>query len=134
MSELIKAGIDVAKALLPPANPNDEAAQTRWRWTIFSSIVAIALALTAHILLACGLVPMIYPGFALASDTKQMQHQIAVIESISISNEILEEASKVCQTNDPRARLELNQYIVKLQREYYEITSQTVQVPGCDQL
>jgi|SRR6185312_252079 len=128
---LLENGVEIVKALLPPKDANDEAAQNRWRWTIFSAITALGVALTAHILLACGLVPVIYPGFALASDTTEIHHQINVIETISISNEILEESSKVCHDTAADQRLKLNEYIAKLQGEYNVINHQYLPVPEC---
>ncbi len=101
---------------------------------MFGSIVANAAALTLHILLACGYLPGISPGFALEADQKAIQKRIDVIATLSIEHEIRSKTLELCTEHDSGRRAELNSDIGKLQWEYKEVAGDWYAVPSCDRL
>lgn len=130
---ILEVGTDVAKLLVPPRT-NDLEEQQRWRWVVFASLSALAVSLTVHILLACGWVSSIYPGFALASDTKAIQQRVDVIATLALEREMRAKATELCTEKSPQRRSELNDDISKLQREYHDIAETWYAIPRCDQL
>lgn len=130
---ILESGAEIIKALVPPKT-NDLEEQQRWRWVVFASLVALAGSLTLHILLACGWIPSIYPGFALASDTKAIQQRVDVIATLALEREMRTKAAELCSEKDPNRRTELNDDIAKLQREYHDIAQNWYTIPRCDQL
>lgn len=101
---------------------------------MFASLVGLALTFAAHVLLACGWLTIVYPGFASASETQAIQRRVDVIATLSLEHEMRSKTAELCGEKDQRRRDELNDDISKLQREYREVTTQWYQVPRCDQL
>jgi hypothetical protein len=130
---LLDIAVSVAKVGIPPKS-NDLDAQQRWRWFVFTSIIGLATALTVHILLACGFLPSVYPGFALTADTQQIQKRVDVIATLSLEHEIRSKASDLCKEKDPSKRSSLNDDIAKLEKEYYDIARNWYPIPNCEQL
>lgn len=127
---LLGAGIEVAKAMMPPKT-NELDAQQRWRWVVFAALIGAYGALAVHIALACGLLPSMYSGFALASDQKSVQKRVDVIASLSIQHEIRDLTFDLCHEKDQKKRDQFNDEIAKLQKEYYDIEKVWYRVPEC---
>lgn len=125
--------VEAIKVLMPP-KADDVEGQTRWRWVVFASIVGMAAAMTAHILLACGFLPSLSSGFALEADQKAIQRRIDVIATLSIEHEIRSKTLELCTEHDTARRAELNYDISKLQWEYKEVAGNWYTVPTCDRL
>jgi FtsZ-binding cell division protein ZapB len=127
---IIETGITVAKMLIPPKS-DDPSDQQRWRWLVFTSLIGAYTVILLHIVLACGLLPTVYPGFALASEEKDVQKRIDVIASLSLEHEIRDKTFQLCHEQDQRKRDALNDELSKLQREYYDISKNWYNVPSC---
>lgn len=125
--------LEVVKALMPP-KADDQDAQTRWRWVVFSALVLIGSGLSLHVAIADGYLPNISSGFALESEQKQMQKRVDVIATLSLEHEIRSKTLELCTERAPDRREDLNYDISKLQREYREVTGEWYQVPNCDKL
>ena len=130
--DLVEVGVALMKILVPP-KADDADGQQRWRWVVFSGMISLVIALTAHIALACGWVPY-YPGFALASETQSIQRRVDVIATLALEREMRSKALELCTEKDHERRNELNDDLTRLQREYREITQQWYAIPGCDKL
>ena len=130
---IIETGVGLAKALVPPRT-NDLEAQQRWRWVVFIGLVGVISGLSLHIALACGWIPSLYPGFALASDTKSIQRRVDVIATLSLEHEMRAKALELCNEKSQQRRSEINDDISKLQKEYHDISQIWYQIPRCDQL
>ena len=78
----------------PGANP-----QLDWRWRVSVSLLlgGLTLALSAHIALACGLLPTLWPGFALASDVSAQAAQITSLEMRQIDDQIVLTRTRQCE-------------------------------------
>jgi hypothetical protein len=130
---IFEMGIEVAKMLIPPKT-NELEEQQRWRWVVFAALIGLSTTLALHIALACGWMPAIWPGFALASDTQAIQRRVDVIATLAIEHEIRIKATELCSEKDQMRRNEINDDIAKLQREYHDIASNWYNIPPCAQL
>lgn len=130
---LIETGIEVAKGLVPPKT-NDLEEQQRWRWVVFGSIVSLAGSFALHIALACGWIPTVYPGFASAVETQGLQSRLDLIATLNLEHEIRSKTAELCNEKNRDRRIEINDEIAKLQREYLEIAKHWYPSPRCDQL
>jgi hypothetical protein len=126
-------GVEVVKALLPPQNPNDEGEQQRWRWVVFSAIIALSLALISHVALACGWIPW-YSGFALNSSVSNIQSRIDLIATQSVENALRNKLTDRCKTQDASYKQELTEEIDNLSREYYSLQHFNYKDPPCASL
>ena len=130
---LIEAGIELMRMLVPPKT-NDLEEQQRWRWVVFVGLTSTFLGLSVHIALACGWLPSIYAGFALASETKSIQQRVDVIATLALEREMRSKALELCQEKDQSRRNEINGDLAKLQHEYHDIAQQWYNIPSCDKL
>lgn len=130
---MIELGVEAIKVLIPPKT-NELEEQQRWRWVVFVALIGLSASFTLHILLACGWISSVYPGFALASDTRAIQQRIDVIATLALEREMRAKATELCSERNPQRRSELNDDISKLQREYHDIAQNWYTIPRCDQL
>lgn len=128
-----ETGAAVVKMLIPPRT-NDLEEQQRWRWIVFGALIGLGGGLTLHIALACGLLPSIYPGFALASETQTIEKKLDLLTTIGLEREMRAKMQELCRENDHDRRNEINDDLARLQREYWSLTRQWYQIPRCDQL
>lgn len=98
---------------------------------MFAALVGAYAALAMHIALACGLLPSIYSGFALASDQRSVQQRVDVIATLSLEHEIRDKTYQLCHETDQPKRNQINDEIAKLQREYYDIEKIWYNAPAC---
>lgn len=129
----LEIGSEAVKILIPPKT-NDLEAQQRWRWVVFSVLLGLCASLGMHIALACGLVPSVYPGFALASETQSIEKKLDLLTTIGLEREMRAKEQELCHERIPERRSELNDDIARLQREYWSLMKQWYQIPRCDQL
>lgn len=125
--------VEAVKALVPPKT-NDLEEQQRWRWIVFAALIALSVAVALHIAIACGYLPSVSSGFALASEQRFIQRRVDVIATLSLEHEIRSKTAELCRERLEGRRTELNDDISKLQREYLEIEKKWYAVPGCDRL
>lgn len=130
---LAEMGMEIVKTLIPPKT-NDLEAQQRWRWVVFATLVSLGASLLLHIALACGMLPAIYPGFALESETKNITQKLDLLTTIGLEREMRAKMLELCKERSQDRRNEINEDISRLQREYWAIEKQWYQVPRCDQL
>lgn len=101
---------------------------------MFVGLTSTFLGLSVHIALACGWLPSIYAGFALASETKSIQQRVDVIATLALEREMRSKALELCQEKDQSRRNEINGDLAKLQHEYHDIAQQWYNIPSCDKL
>lgn len=70
MGKLVDLGVDLGKKLIPPPHDADEDQIRAWRFLLAGVTIVNLVGLTAHVLLACGLIPG-FSGFANANETNQ---------------------------------------------------------------
>lgn len=129
----IEVGTEIVKMLIPPKT-NDLEEQQRWRWVVFTLIVSLGASLLLHVALACGMLPGIYPGFALESETRSITDKLDLLTTIGLEREMRAKMLELCKEHNQDRRNEINEDISRLQREYWSIEKQWYQVPRCDQL
>lgn len=130
---LAEMGMEIVKTLIPPKT-NDLEAQQRWRWVVFAALISLGSSLLLHIALACGMLPSVYPGFALESETKTITEKLDLLTTIGLEREMRAKMLELCKEPNHDRRAEINEDIARLQREYWSIEKQWYQVPRCDQL
>lgn len=130
---MLEVGVQVVKLVMPPKT-NDLDEQQRWRWVVFCTLVSLSIGFVGHLVLECGWVPNVYPGFALASDTQAIQRRVDVIAVLSLQHEIRAKASELCKESVTFRRVELNDDIAKLEHDYQDIEKHDYPIPRCDQL
>lgn len=84
---MIKELGELASALIPPHDADPESLR-RWRVILAGVVFIMAAGLTTHIALACGFIPMLFPGFASAADVQSLSQQQVVMRSESLGDTI----------------------------------------------
>jgi hypothetical protein len=123
----------VLKLMVPPKT-NDLDEQQRWRWVVFAFMVSMLSSVSVHLALACGWIPSVYPGFALASETKSIERKLDLLTTIGLEREMRAKMQELCHEREHDRRNELNDDVARLQRDYWGLTKQWYQIPRCDQL
>lgn len=133
-------GVEIVKALLPPKEPNDEQEQQRWRWVVFSALIALGVALIVHIILACGLVPNVFPGFAPATSVMVIRRRVDLIATESLERTMRDKLQERCAIRDSKnsrdidIRRDLGEDLDRLERDYYDINKSWFAQPACGDL
>lgn len=127
---------DLGAALIPPEDPHDPAIY-RWRATVAIAIVILAGVMLMNILLTWGMLPVLFSGFALASDVAELKTQQVEIRASQIETQILDARERQCHAikegNEEAQRFAL----VRLQEKlalYRQVTRADYRLPGCDEL
>lgn len=127
---------DVGKALIPPEDPHDPAIY-RWRATVAITIVLLAGVMLMNILLTWGMLPVLFSGFALASDVTELKTQQVEIRAAQIEGQILDARERQCHAikegNQEAQRFALVRVQEKLAL-YRQVTKAEYRLPGCDEL
>jgi hypothetical protein len=100
-------------------------------WAVAIIIGVNSVSLTLHILLACGLLPWAFPGFANASDIRQVQEERRAEREADLESQILATREKQCSTKGAA----LTSYTVALQKlriEYNKVTNREYPLPSCE--
>lgn len=130
---VIETGVQLVKVLIPPKT-NDLEDQQRWRWVVFGTLIGLGASLALHIALACGYLPALSPGFALASETQSIEKKLDLLTTIGLEREMRAKMQELCRESDHDRRNEINDDLARLQHEYWSLTRQWYQIPRCDQL
>lgn len=130
---LYDAVVELFKLLIPP-KADDAEGQIRWRWVVFMGLTLVGSGLALHISLAQGVFPSVFPGYALETETRDIQRRVGVIATLSLEHEMREKMAELCHEKDSYRRSELNDDLSKLQREYWDVNRAFYNVPGCTQL
>jgi hypothetical protein len=129
MRELAQA---VATRLKPPAADADPKVVMAWRWFVALTTGVTAVALSIHIMLACGVLAGVtgYPGFALASDVEEIRKETQIQRIRELSKEMLDAKQKQCVATGEVRRLYLDTYN-GLRAEYFMLTKREFPDPDC---
>ena len=130
--ELLQVAQIAATKLKPPAADADPKIVMAWRWFIAFATGVTALAVSIHILLACGFLAGItgYSGFALAADFEEFKTEAQQRRLREISKDLLDTKQKQCLATGEVKRLYLQTYN-DLRAEYYAITRREFPNPDC---
>lgn len=101
---------------------------------MFTLLVSLSASLGMHIALACGFIPALYPGFALATETQSIEKKLDLLTTIGLEREMRAKMQELCHEHQQDRRNELNDDLARLQREYWMVTKEWYQIPRCDQL
>jgi hypothetical protein len=71
---MLKEGLELAQNLIPPHDGDPEKIY-RWRVFLAGTVITVAAAVGVHIALACGFLPVLFSGFASASDVASLSRQ-----------------------------------------------------------
>ncbi len=130
--EIKEAGKWWVKGLRPPkANASHKHVQA-WRWFIAVSTGVNALALAAHITLACGLLGSAYPGFASAADVEQIKIERKIERETDLEQKILEIREKQCTAPSPQIKSLHTLTMQKMLIEYQRLSGSNYPVPSCE--
>lgn len=133
----VESALDIVKGLVPPAIENRRAVE-RWRWWVFIALILVFAESSLHILLACGYLPSIYPGFASKTDTRALTRRVDFVADILVQDEIAKKVGELCviptnSTNpsDLTLRAELLADISRLRRYYTPLDNRPFETPSC---
>ncbi len=133
----VEGMFDVIKALVPPATENRRALE-RWRWWVFIALIVVFVESSLHILLACGYIPSLYPGFASKADTRALTRRVDFVADILIQNEVARKVGELCaippeskRLSDLALRAELMADIARLEQYYTPLDNHQFKVPTC---
>lgn len=123
-------------ALRPPAPDADPKYVTRWRNNVSSTLFLLVVAVTLSNLLALGVIPFLFPGFALANDL-QKQVQIATqIRIEQLDTKLFDTRGRQCAAmvnkNTAAVQSETQRLQDKL-NEYQDVAKRVYRVPNCDE-
>lgn len=129
MKDLIFGGI---KKIQPPGPDASPEAVYSWQFSISLLVGLNAMALAAHIAIACGFLTVVHPGFALASDTRKLEQELISYKQTQLEAAILDTRQKQCTQHGAEVR---GLYTASLQRmlvEYQRITGRNYPLPDCN--
>lgn len=127
---LVKA---VALGLKPPKRQSTYGSDDHraWMWSVSVILGAIVMSLSVHIVLACGLLPAVFPGFVNAADFARVQQERAAEREANLEAQILQVIEKQCLSRGA-ARTSYTQALQKLRVEYIKVTGRDYPLPSCD--
>lgn len=120
--------------LIPPHDVEPEKIY-RWRVLLAGTVILMACSLGTHIALACGFIPVLFPGFADATEVRDLASQQLAMRIESIGDAIYNMKKDQCiaqstgnlqaaQTQDQRIRDKMAAYRQMIGRDYFP--------PPCD--
>jgi hypothetical protein len=126
---------DIALALIPPHDSDPERIY-RWRLTLAGVVVLMAGTISAHIALACGFLPVFFPGFANASDVQALNVQQTAMRQESLESALYNMQRDKCLAlsgGNMQAALVQDQRIREKMAVYRQIShGQNYDLPPCD--
>lgn len=129
--EIKEAGKWWIKGLRPPKATASHKHVQAWRWFIAVSTGVNALALAAHITLACGLLGSTYPGFASAADVEQIRSERKLERQTDLEQRILQVREKQC-ASDGQVKSLHTFTLQKMLIEYQQLSGSAYPVPSCE--
>ena len=130
--EIKDAGKWWIKGLRPPKADASERHVQSWRWFIAVSTGVTALSLTLHILLACGFLTFIHPGFASAADVEQIREERKTDRQTDLEQKILEVREKQCTAPTPQIKSLHTATLQKMLLEYQRLSGTNYPTPSCE--
>jgi len=122
----------IGKRLKPPKSKDPTV--NAWRWFIVMTVTANSVALTVHILLACGMTPF-FAGFAYASEQHESQAQLKTARLEQLDWRLFDLRVKQCEAiskgESPRV---FTWQLDQLTRVYLELSGRLPQLPSCEQI
>lgn len=135
MIERILAGLGLlVPSLVPPKGHGEPAAIVAWRWKIFLAVTGMGVFMIIHVMLACGWLVMLHPGFASAGDLKQVIAQLEQSRLSSVDTAILDLRIRHCGAQTPESRQLYWSKMAPLMSEYQRATGRQYQLPACADL
>lgn len=126
---------ELATNLIPPHDGDPEKIY-RWRVILAGTVIAMTAGLSAHIALACGFLPVLFPGFASASDMQTMAVQQRVMRAEILGDMLYNMQKDQCiarATGNLQAAQTQDQRIREKRAAYRDITQgQNYELPPCD--
>jgi hypothetical protein len=130
---LVETVISAIRFMLPPRG-SDRRGQTRWRWLVFVMLCAIMLGGALHLLLECGYLASVFPGYATTADVARLESRVDALQTVSMEERMLTKAAERCEAKDSRTKQELSADIARLEYDYHAIAKAWYRVPGCSEL
>lgn len=132
---MLKDLTEFAANLIPPHDADPDKIY-RWRVYAAGTVILMALSLGTHIALACGFIPVLFPGFASAADMQTMAMQQRVMRAEILGDTLYNMQKDQCfarasgnlaaaQTQDQRIREKRAAYRAITHGDEYEL-------PPCD--
>lgn len=119
------------KRLQPPLPGASDEEMYSWRWMMSITSGFTAIALAAHIAMACGFLTVVHPGFAMASDIRSLKEDLRGYKETQIEAQILDAQTKKCHQTNPQVRALYTGSLQKLMIEYQKLTGRTYPLPTC---
>jgi hypothetical protein len=122
LSENSERAFSALTALLPPLDDPDPKRIRRWRVWLALVVIMNVSTFTAHVLLACGYLPMMFPGFANAGELKELQKVFLEQRVAALETTILETRKQQCAASPGTVRALYTNSLQKLVIDYEKIT------------
>jgi hypothetical protein len=122
-----------AKSLVPPPD-SEHSANYRWRWSIFLVSSSSFIGVCAITVLAFGLTPNVFGGFARASDVQANLAEQRTHWSYDADKNILDLRIKHCNATTPEAKQLYWSKISELLVRYQQLTGHPYTLPQCSDL
>jgi hypothetical protein len=120
---------DLVSGLVPP-KPGDSDGHYRWQWAVFLKIWALIVFVIWSI---GGLAGLGLDGFARASDVANLQQEVRDARVTALGAQMFDLRIKQCQNTGPLRQV-LAEQLVRLNREYREITGDWYELQPCSDL
>ena len=134
---MLKDFFGLAFNLIPPEG--DSGPIYKYHITLSLWIFLMAAGISIHIALACGFVPVLYPGFATAGqwNTQEVllarqQAQINRLEQTSLGSQLFTMREKQCKAPTGAKDVYTTQ-LNALYENYMSLTKQAPRLPGCEE-
>lgn len=132
MDEDIKAGAKTwLRAISPPRADASHKHVQAWRWAIAITTGATTLSLVFHILIACGWISALYPGFASAADVEQIRMDARIERQTDLEQKLLEVREKQCIASG-QVRVLHTFNLQKMLIEYQRLSGSVYPLPPCE--
>lgn len=129
----------VLELLVPPHDADGEAVY-RYRLMLSTVVVALVIALTLHIMLACGYLSgtiIGFPGFARADAVATVHDQLNQVEIVALDANIWRDMEQQCvaEAKSNGAELNLLAHRIQVELDNYERTAgHEYRRPSCQEL
>lgn len=134
LKDALEAGADLLGSIKPPKKGDDIASRQHiWNWRIFLALVAVGGGFGFHLVLACGYLPSLFPGFANAGDVQQIASAQRQANLIALQDALLTTNERWCKSSG-EARGLYWRNLTELRSQYFDLAKRELPLPSCTEI